>query len=62
MAIGGGGFFFGSTFTLLTPYGITIDHDTLDDNTITLRDRDTMEQERIDINNVVSVIKDKIIV
>jgi glycyl-tRNA synthetase len=45
-----------------TPYGITIDHDTLDDNTITLRDRDTMEQERIDINNVVSVIKDKIIV
>ena len=33
-----------------TPFGITVDHDTLEDNTVTLRDRDTMEQERISID------------
>ena len=32
-----------------TPYCLTIDFDTLEDDTITLRDRDTMEQERIKI-------------
>jgi glycyl-tRNA synthetase len=30
-----------------TPYCITIDHQTLEDGTVTLRDRDTMEQKRI---------------
>jgi glycyl-tRNA synthetase len=30
-----------------TPYCITIDHQTLKDNTVTIRDRDTMEQERV---------------
>ena len=43
-----------------TPFGLTIDHDTLEDNTITLRDRDTMEQERIPIENIVDILKDKI--
>ena len=32
-----------------TPYGITIDFDTLQDNTVTLRDRDTMKQVRVAI-------------
>jgi len=32
-----------------TPYCITVDHQTLEDNTVTLRDRDTMQQERIAI-------------
>lgn len=32
-----------------TPYCITVDFDTLKDNTVTVRDRDTMEQERINI-------------
>ena len=32
-----------------TPFGVTIDFETLEDNTVTLRDRDTMKQERIDI-------------
>jgi len=32
-----------------TPYCITVDGQTLDDNTVTLRDRDTMEQERVPI-------------
>jgi glycyl-tRNA synthetase len=32
-----------------TPYCVTIDFDTLDDDQVTVRDRDTMEQERIPI-------------
>jgi glycyl-tRNA synthetase len=40
-----------------TPYCITIDHQTLQDNTVTLRDRDTMLQERIPVNEI-SVIMD----
>ena len=43
-----------------TPYGITIDHDTLEDNTVTLRDRDTMEQTRISIDRINSKILSKI--
>jgi glycyl-tRNA synthetase len=30
-----------------TPWGITVDHQTMEDDTVTLRDRDTLEQERI---------------
>jgi glycyl-tRNA synthetase (class II) len=30
-----------------TPYCITIDHQTLQDNTVTIRERDTMKQDRI---------------
>ena len=43
-----------------TPYGITIDHDTLEDNTVTLRDRDTMKQERISVDNIINKVKDLI--
>ena len=32
-----------------TPYGVTIDFDTLTDNTVTLRDRDSMKQIRLAI-------------
>ncbi len=41
-----------------TPYCITVDHQTLEDRTVTLRDRDTMLQERIPIDSL-SVILDK---
>ncbi len=37
-----------------TPYCITIDFETLDDNAVTIRDRDTMAQERISIDQVES--------
>ena len=37
-----------------TPCAVTIDFDTLDDNTVTLRDRDSMQQERIPLNELVS--------
>ncbi|CAA9498323.1 MAG: Glycyl-tRNA synthetase [uncultured Solirubrobacteraceae bacterium] len=35
-----------------TPYGVTIDHQTLQDRTVTLRDRDTLEQVRVPIDEL----------
>ena len=43
-----------------TPYCITIDFDTLEDNTVTVRDRDTMEQIRLPIKEIVEWIEEKI--
>lgn len=39
-----------------TPYCITVDFQTLEDNTITLRDRDTAEQKRIPIDDLIKVL------
>jgi glycyl-tRNA synthetase len=36
-----------------TPYGITVDFQTLEDDTVTLRDRDTMEQQRVKVADLV---------
>ena len=43
-----------------TPYCLTVDFDTLEDNKVTIRDRDTMEQIRISIDEVERYIKEKI--
>ena len=43
-----------------TPYCVTIDFDTLEDETVTIRDRDTMEQIRIKIDEVEEWIQEKI--
>ena len=43
-----------------TPFCIVVDFDTLIDNTVTVRDRDTGEQERIKVENLSSYIKEKI--
>jgi glycyl-tRNA synthetase len=43
-----------------TPYCITIDHDTLNDNCVTIRFRDTMEQERVPIDKLNGIIADKV--
>ena len=43
-----------------TPLGVTVDHDTLEDNTVTLRDRDTMDQVRVSIDKLSEAISDKI--
>jgi glycyl-tRNA synthetase len=40
-----------------TPYAITIDFETLEDNAVTLRDRDTMEQKRVKIEDLISILK-----
>jgi len=39
-----------------TPYCITVDHQTLEDNTVTIRERNSMQQDRIDIGQVAGVI------
>lgn len=39
-----------------TPYCITVDFETLEDNTVTVRDRDTMKQERIKIEDLMSYV------
>jgi glycyl-tRNA synthetase len=43
-----------------TPFCITYDFDTLEDNCVTVRDRDTMAQERVNIDSLVSYLEDKI--
>ena len=43
-----------------TPFGITVDHDTLEDNSVTLRDRDTMKQIRVGIDKISDAIADQI--
>ncbi|HQD12735.1 MAG TPA: His/Gly/Thr/Pro-type tRNA ligase C-terminal domain-containing protein, partial [Chitinophagales bacterium] len=43
-----------------TPYCITVDHQTLEDNTVTIRERDTMEQSRIHINEIEQIVGAKI--
>ena len=43
-----------------TPYCITVDFDTLEDDTVTIRDRDSMEQIRIKIDEVEKWIENKI--
>ncbi|HBY69734.1 MAG TPA: glycine--tRNA ligase, partial [Flavobacteriaceae bacterium] len=40
-----------------TPYCITVDHQTIEDNTVTIRDRDTMEQERVAISEISEKLK-----
>lgn len=43
-----------------TPYCITVDHQTLEDNTVTIRERDSMKQERISIDEVSGIIAKRI--
>lgn len=43
-----------------TPFGITIDFDTLEDNTVTVRDRDTMKQERVNIDNLSEYLQNEL--
>ena len=42
-----------------TPFCITIDFDTLEDGCVTVRDRDTMEQERMPIENLKAFLEEK---
>ena len=40
-----------------TPYGITLDHQTIEDDTVTLRNRDTQKQDRISIHDILKTIQ-----
>ncbi len=43
-----------------TPYCVMVDHQTLEDNTVTIRDRDTMEQDRVSIDELNAIIGKKV--
>lgn len=43
-----------------TPFCITVDHDTLEDNMVTIRHRDTMEQQRVKIEDLKDIIKKEV--
>jgi glycyl-tRNA synthetase len=44
-----------------TPFCITVDFDTLEDNAVTIRHRDSMEQERVALDQVVSFLATRLI-
>jgi glycyl-tRNA synthetase len=43
-----------------TPFCITVDHESLEDDKVTIRDRDTMQQERVAISEVENIIRKKL--
>ena len=43
-----------------TPYCVTVDFQSLEDNRVTIRDRDTMRQQRVPIAGLVNILKDKL--
>jgi glycyl-tRNA synthetase len=43
-----------------TPYCITVDHQTIEDNTVTIRERDSMKQERVSIDKLGEIIDSKV--
>ena len=43
-----------------TPFCVTIDDETLNNNTVTVRNRDTMEQITLSVDELVSYVEDKI--
>ena len=43
-----------------TPYCITVDHQTIEDNTVTIRERDTMKQDRIDIGKISGIVAERL--
>ena len=43
-----------------TPFGITVDHQSIDDDTVTIRHRDTQKQDRVSINEIKAIISDSI--
>jgi glycyl-tRNA synthetase len=42
-----------------TPFCITVDFDTLEDNTVTLRDRDTLVQERVPLDSIPDIVRQR---
>ena len=43
-----------------TPYCVTVDFQTLEDGTVTVRDRDTMEQIRVSVEDAIKYVEEKI--
>jgi len=57
---GNAGKFYGSQDEIGTPYCVMVDFQTLEDNTVTVRDRDTTQQERIKADELLSFLQNKI--
>ena len=45
-----------------TPFAVTVDHQTLEDDTVTLRDRDTLAQERVPVAGLARLLQDRLAV
>jgi glycyl-tRNA synthetase len=43
-----------------TPFCVTIDFDSLEDNMVTIRDRDTLQQQRVSIDDVAAIVEKKV--
>jgi len=43
-----------------TPFCVTVDHQTIQDNTVTLRYRDTMKQERVNVSDLHKIVGDQV--
>ena len=43
-----------------TPFCVTVDHQTLEDNTVTIRFRDSMEQQRVAIDQLQNIIGEQV--
>jgi len=43
-----------------TPYCVTVDYQTLEDGMVTVRDRDTMDQDRVEIGRVMEIVKNAV--
>ena len=43
-----------------TPFCVTVDHQSLEDNTVTIRNRDTMQQERVAIGDLDRIVSEKV--
>ena len=43
-----------------TPFCITVDHDSLSDNCVTVRDRDTMQQQRVPVAGLRAMLDEKV--
>lgn len=43
-----------------TPFCVTVDHQTLEDGTVTVRHRDTMQQERVAIDDLYRMVDDEV--
>ena len=43
-----------------TPYCVTVDHQTLEDNTVTIRERDSMKQERVPVSEISGIVSKRL--
>ena len=43
-----------------TPFCVTVDHESLEDNAVTVRHRDTWEQERVSVDNLQAYLQDRL--